>query len=549
MDYAQLVKQIGKFEADKVLMDIVQKNAPAFRDQPLQDNIENQDIRGMREYDNTYGSASNRSISLREDIGNKSGAALQSMGMDPRTAQRQGRQVGVASEFLPVSGDLVGADEASRAFGRAGDEYSKGNLLNAGIQGTLGGVESLLSVIGMAGITKVPVNIAKNAARKVAKSAMEKVARTGDNGGPPLNSIITRSGADVKAAQGIDVPINRGDLSPNVYPTPLQEMSAKYRDRQDLIPRRIITPEDLEGQASVKAYGDRTDAGLDLLEINGQELSEAVELFGGADYMRGLAQQIDGSAWASAEGKITLLVGEINRLKDAGYDTNLMYTAMSGMSDKFSNMVSEAVVNQIPYSKILKKDAKLFDKEMQNIINVHNSKLKSDAIAIPKWVGIQSPDVKRYLNEGGGTALRVPFISTIGKNEYFKKGFPDIGSTRFAVTSPDLIHANALDSGYMISSTTGRPLKDMKFQHPSYPTGLEGVARGGFEVPLPAHIAWPDWMKSRFPEQSAAGMLDQIKLGSPDLRSFDYSAVSQKHTPQWVDEAMAYTERQKALGY
>ena len=549
MDYAQLVKQIGKLEADKVLMDIVQKNAPAFRDQPLQDNIENQDIRGMREYDNTYGSASNRSISLREDIGNKSGAALQSMGMDPRTAQRQGRQVGVASEFLPVSGDLVGADEASRAFGRAGDEYSKGNLLNAGIQGTLGGVESLLSVIGMAGITKVPVNIAKNAARKVAKSAMEKVARTGDNGGPPLNSIITRSGADVKAAQGIDVPINRGDLSPNVYPTPLQEMSAKYRDRQDLIPRRIITPEDLEGQASVKAYGDRTDAGLDLLEINGQELSEAVELFGGADYMRGLAQQIDGSAWASAEGKITLLVGEINRLKDAGYDTNLMYTAMSGMSDKFSNMVSEAVVNQIPYSKILKKDAKLFDKEMQNIINVHNSKLKSDAIAIPKWVGIQSPDVKRYLNEGGGTALRVPFISTIGKNEYFKKGFPDIGSTRFAVTSPDLIHANALDSGYMISSTTGRPLKDMKFQHPSYPTGLEGVARGGFEVPLPAHIAWPDWMKSRFPEQSAAGMLDQIKLGSPDLRSFDYSAVSQKHTPQWVDEAMAYTERQKALGY
>tara|TARA_R110000803_G_scaffold187710_2_gene250055 strand:- start:298 stop:1947 length:1650 start_codon:yes stop_codon:yes gene_type:complete len=549
MDYAQLVKQIGKFEADKVLMDIVQKNAPAFRGQPLQDNIENQDIRGMREYDNTYGSASNRSISLREDIGNKSGAALQSMGMDPRTAQRQGRQVGVASEFLPVSGDLVGADEASRAFGRAGDEYSKGNLLNAGIQGTLGGVESLLSVIGMAGITKVPVNIAKNAARKVAKSAMEKVARTGDNGGPPLNSIITRSGADVKAAQGIDVPINRGDLSPNVYPTPLQEMSAKYRDRQDLIPRRIITPEDLEGQASVKAYGDRTDAGLDLLEINGQELSEAVELFGGADYMRGLAQQIDGSAWASAEGKITLLVGEINRLKDAGYDTNLMYTAMSGMSDKFSNMVSEAVVNQIPYSKILKKDAKLFDKEMQNIINVHNSKLKSDAIAIPKWVGIQSPDVKRYLNEGGGTALRVPFISTIGKNEYFKKGFPDIGSTRFAVTSPDLIHANALDSGYMISSTTGRPLKDMKFQHPSYPTGLEGVARGGFEVPLPAHIAWPDWMKSRFPKQSAAGMLDQIKLGSPDLRSFDYSAVSQKHTPQWVDEAMAYTERQKALGY
>ena len=549
MDYAQLVKQIGKLEADKVLMDIVQKNAPAFRDQPLQDNIENQDIRGMREYDNTYGSASNRSISLREDIGNKSGAALQSMGMDPRTAQRQGRQVGVASEFLPVSGDLVGADEASRAFGRAGDEYSKGNLLNAGIQGTLGGVESLLSVIGMAGITKVPVNIAKNAARKVAKSAMEKVAKTGDNGGPPLNPIITRSGADVKAAQGIDVPINRGDLSPNVYPTPLQEMSAKYRDRQDLIPRRIITPEDLEGQASVKAYGDRTDAGLDLLEINGQELSEAVELFGGADYMRGLAQQIDGSAWASAEGKITLLVGEINRLKDAGYDTNLMYTAMSGMSDKFSNMVSEAVVNQIPYSKILKKDAKLFDKEMQNIINVHNSKLKNDAIAIPKWVGIQSPDVKRYLNEGGGTALRVPFISTIGKNEYFKKGFPDIGSTRFAVTSPDLIHANALDSGHMISSTTGRPLKDMKFQHPSYPTGLEGVARGGFEVPLPAHIAWPDWMKSRFPEQSAAGMLDQIKLGSPDLRSFDYSAVSQKHTPQWVDEAMAYTERQKALGY
>jgi hypothetical protein len=358
-------------------------------------------------------------------------------------------------------------------------------------------------------------------------------------------SKVARSGREVPAAIGVEEPITRGDLLSNVYPRPLQEMEAKYLDRKELLPKKILTPEDLEGQASVKAYGDRTDAGLDLIEINGQKLDEAVRLLGGKDYMRSLAQQIDGSSWASAASKISLLSNEIARLRRQGFDTNLMYTAMAGASDKFSNMLSEAVVNQMPYSKILKKDAKVFDTIMQDIIDAHNAALKKDQSKIPKWVGIHNKNLKQYLNDGGGTALRVPFINEISKRKWYDKGFPDIASTRFAITSPDLVHANTLDSGHVISSTTGKVLKDMKTIHPSYPQGIEGVLSGGLEIPLPAHIAWKDWMTKRFPEHHKAGLLSEVKFLPKDLMSFDYSAVSQKHTPEWVDEAMEYTEMMK----
>ena len=511
MDYAQLVKQIGKSEADKVLMDIVQKNAPAFRSQPLQDNIANQDIRGMREYDNTYGSASNRSISLREDIGNKSGAALQSMGMDPRTAQRQGRQVGVASEFLPVSGDLVGADEASRAFGRAGNEYNKGNLLNAGIQGTLGSVESLLSVIGMAGITKVPVNIAKNAARKVAKSAMERVSK-----------------------------INKADLDPLGYQNtkmrmPMSEVNPQQKDMGTKLNRIPLTIEDLQGKRVMPMYWDKSTGGTQITGVETpsglySKFDTPVDADGGVDFMRGQAAQKDNAIIASKQGIVSTLnnraAAETARTK--GDDINAMTISMANDGADFTKFESETLAEMMKYAPVTKKAAKQFDDEMK--------------IIDPNWIGVQHPDFRFYIGNSK-PKVRKAFVKKMDTKPHQEAYFPMPALARIAVTDPTQVALPAGMAGLGIAKLDPSAgfVKNPRYPHSTYNTQGQGTYQGSME-PVPQGLIFRDAWDSMANKRDKRGNLFGDSQKTYALKT---QLPTQMIDQQIVDNVMSYIARRQ----
>lgn len=419
-----------------------------------------------------------------------------------RSAYNRARDTTGLMDFLPGYGDAVAADEAGAAY-RAGN-YGEASLL---------GGAAMLGVVPGAGdaaaqVIRKGVRAAKNAPRAI--SDARRITVPEDRQG----LIWTPMSAGEKNVGG-------GELSKTAPLVDPADMSATVVPTGDLLPRTIVQPEDLQGSILSPAIGDRTAAGGLLTEINDAPLANPVLLEGGPDFMRGPASQADDVIWASNQSPMTKLSNQAQELGETGKDINFVYTASGGRNADFSTMMSDALIEQLPAAKVTKKNKQSFDREMK--------------AADQDWPGIDSPNLSEYLRNATGDK-RKAFVEKIALGKYQKAGMPDIVSTRFAITEPELLGLPTGASGYAISrmDPSGRLVTDPTVPHTTYPVQLGGKGYvGGLLDNVPREVMFPDFYATR----RAAGIPTR-----GDDRSFMSRKVYQDANQQWLDNVMQYLQ-------
>ena len=120
--------------------------------------------------------------------------------------------------------------------------------------------------------------------------------------------------------------------------------------------------------------------------------------------------------------------------------------------------------------------------------------------------------------------------------KYQDLNFPDIASTRAAISMPELLNQQTGVSGYGISKldTTGGYNPNPTIPHSSYDTALKGTYRGGLLNHIPREVMFPDFYKER------------RKLNLPkgsDDRAFGMKKLYQDANEEWLEGILKYLDK------
>ena len=269
-----------------------------------------------------------------------------------------------------------------------------------------------------------------------------------------------------------------------------------------------------KGGTLINIGGDRSNLGR-LTHINGQELAWPVDLHAGAKYMQ---EPNPGAVWANNATHGSALQNQILKAAEKGPVYGAFTPMGPGSVDSSHNMF-DAVMAQIPNSKISKTDAKDFDEMIRGgyHVPVPNSKdpekvkkaqAKRQRVAeiMQEWPGImnakQAAEFARNLNGD----QRKDIIQFMDQGKYLKAGFPEIGVTRAAITDPALLATPGNMIGHRIVKFDPNNLApaSKKFEHSTYTTNTGGQYVG--DVPLiQRHYAMPDVTEQLLAKPTSAG--------------------------------------------
>ena len=317
------------------------------------------------------------------------------------------------------------------------------------------------------------------------------------------------------------------DISETRLAKPIGEYKSKVVDDPSvqLLPRKIITPEDIQNGIAIPFAGDRAAAGRIIQEIEGTPMNVILE--GGPDFMR----LHPGSAWASGQGVLSMLAKRIKMARESGQPIYGVYTAMSPLSVDFNTMMTEALLNQMDISAFSKKDIEAFNAAVK-AVKGQGGKPKA-----PNFPGLEDPELRDKLITGPG-GQRDAFVKAMAKAGFQKRGFPDVAATRLAVTDPELLDVERGASGYTIARLDPEATIFEKSGHSTYPLDLGGDYFGSFENQLPVEQMYPTHFEAkRLMGKTPEGAHKSLELFAP-LQDLDQS---------WLDSAMKYREMQKKL--
>jgi hypothetical protein len=293
----------------------------------------------------------------------------------------------------------------------------------------------------------------------------------------------------------------------------------------------IITPEQLvkEQAALFPLVGDRAAAGRYLTHVDENELEVPVRLTGGPRYMDANYNPInpdDSAAWESGLGRVTALGRQAERAGQDGRPVYGIYTAGSGTNTDFNIMGANALLQQIPFSKITKKSEREFDRAMKEGTK--------EFPPIPNWPGIRSPDAQDLILDKSNGIVRTKLFGVMGKENFQSMGFPDVPATRKAIVEPELLDAPTNQAGFRMArmDTSGRIIEDPIIPS-DYPTAMAGKVAGKLDVPAD----YKDIFQSHF---DARRLLSQPESG-------DYYSFSRAHPIQYADDAWLNRLMEKRL--
>ena len=328
---------------------------------------------------------------------------------------------------------------------------------------------------------------------------------------------------------------------------PLSELEYEYTNKNDLVPFKTKTPEELqkEGAYVGNALGDITGAGQMVHSINGVPLTNPVNKTGGGEFMRtiGLGSGENPAAFANRPPTASVLYNKMLGDVPEGSPLYLSHTLMGLPSMDSSHMMVQGMLRQIEALKP-KIDPAVAEKLDETIRKT-----------IPKWPGILNPEEsERFLlgsptekaQPGSNASYVVQLLDTIGRQ---KGGLPDVGATRFAFAEPRLLSADQLSSGFALSKVD--PRKGVFQSGPSHETYMGKIPsvsgyEGGFENQVPARLMFPDFW-------NAGKTVD--KNGNPITitnrqQALMTQAPVQKATQEWLDNIMKHWETEaKPWGY
>lgn len=329
-------------------------------------------------------------------------------------------------------------------------------------------------------------------------------------------------------------------LSTNYHPVsrknklsrPLEEMTAEHVPTDELLPRKELDPQALQGSLIFPATGDRTAAGQALTKVNETPLATPVPLQGGPGFMRGPQQQAEGAVWANDKVAASALSNRIKRLSETGQPVNMAYAPMSHISADFSDMMARSLLGQMQGAKIAAPARKAFDEALKG-------QLPSTA---GDWPGvskiIKDPSIAERFVAGFGNA-RDALAKLMEAAPFQKAGFPDVAATRKAVSDPTLLNTpNFTASSVARMDPEGRLIKDPAIPHRSYNTQIGGSYLG--DLPdIPRDVMYPDWVKSVSGKGMEPSQLDY---------TFRRQLPVQEANQQWLDGVMEYLRQRLARG-
>ena len=321
---------------------------------------------------------------------------------------------------------------------------------------------------------------------------------------------------------------NLSDLGNLKASKPFDEMTSSSVQEIALKPQTVMRPEDFENTNIIFTVGDRTSTGRRLTEVDGIPLADGGLLTdGGAYFTRGLSQQMDDSVWASGDEVISALAGRIDEFADSGDPTKLMYVSMSPKSDEYSKMMTRAVLQLLPNTKVPRKTVSKFNEDMRKFY--------------PDFVGLKSGKITEQLMSNG--EMRKKFLEV---TESVKGGLPDVQSVRKSLTEKELLGLPTGSAGLAVSDVTGasRVLKraDQKAPHDTYSDAVQGVGGGIIgSGRIPMEIYAPSFLSMR--REMGADP-------SKDWRSFSMPLAfkTQRGTPEYVDRLGQYLYEAGRIG-
>lgn len=331
------------------------------------------------------------------------------------------------------------------------------------------------------------------------------------------------SRAEAEAA-GLWHPISNEKLS-----RPYSEMTSTTVDNPAVImpTRKVLTPEDLYKKAGFPLIGDRAATGKILTHINDQPLAWPVPLTGGPEYMMANLAKKPGqsAAWESGKGKVTALQNRIEEaVKQNPDDVVGVYSSGSLQQGDFNTMMSDALAAQLKSSKISKQAAEEFNADVRNFF--------------PEFVGINSKKLRDQLLDLKNGVLRTAFVKRMAQENFQKKGFPDVASTRKAIMEPAILEDPIGTTGFTVASMD-KNRRIVTPQNPSgYPLAMSGEYIGGFETRLPHDIMFSSKAKQR-------RLLGADPAG--DYRSYELAQPVQMFDQEWLDTVGKYLEQRKKL--
>lgn len=291
---------------------------------------------------------------------------------------------------------------------------------------------------------------------------------------------------------------------------------------------KTLSPESMQGAAIIPAVGDRSIAGARVTSINDIPLERPVIGEGGPGFMRTHDQY--GTSWASESNAITKLANRTRQAAQesikAGGNGNvfMVYMPTSHAAVDFSTMMTDALLEQARAGKITKTGIKQFDARVRKVR--------------PEWLGIMHKDAQKQLGTLG--ELRHAFVDAMKVDEAARSGFPDLPTTRAALTEPALMDTPSYHGGFAVAKLdpSGRVVKDPLKPHTTYNTQLGGNYAGQLEKPVPLETLFSDFHAAR-----RAGGKDPGR----DIRSFMLSNPIQIATPQWVEANMKFLKSSGAV--
>jgi len=279
---------------------------------------------------------------------------------------------------------------------------------------------------------------------------------------------------------------------------------------QGLLKEKIINLENLRGGTIIPFVGDKTAAGGILTEIDGIPLAYGVRLEGGQDFMRDIASQsVDNSIWASHKSVIDPMYKVAQRIaEETGEPVYGAYVNMANVGQDFSTMTSDALVAQLPTSKISKSAAK----EFNNAMKAKNPQ----GGEVEDFIGVDAPVMKlREYMLKAPPKVRKKFVKLMDTGNFQKMGFPDVGKTRFAVTQPRLRSLPENMTGMNIGriDTDAGVLYDPTNVHSSYNTHIRGDYLGRLDNPIPMEYLFQRRLLED-PDIAGRGLLPQTLRNS-----------------------------------
>ena len=267
-------------------------------------------------------------------------------------------------------------------------------------------------------------------------------------GGPLARAGETVLGAGgVRRGEGVSPAIlsQLADLytsghSKTKHTIPIDEWSAVREATGELAPKKLIEPADLQGKLLIGEMWDRTLGGHRLTGVGGRPLAEPVELQGGLTFQRGAAAQGPDRAITASD------LGQVNRV--AGFAQR--EAERTGRQPVLAPSIMGERSGDFPTCRPWRRwDNSRGQRSCRSTSRPSTRRCESEYPAFAGVEGaVRDPAALReqFLAPKAG-GLRKAFAETAAAGEWTKKGFPDPGQTRWAISDPELAFLPTGSSG------------------------------------------------------------------------------------------------------